>query len=331
MEKIYIWGDEIPGNSSRLKAGDMDIRKGARPLTSMLRMLGAIRSNEVLPKHKQAYDSYTYAGGISRGREKATYEDEPYLVPFLSEGARKAVIIVPGGAYAYKQTDADAEGKQAEGDLAARVLNEEGVSAFVLWYRTNPYRMPVPLLDLQRAIRFVRFHAHEYGIDPGHIGLLGFSAGGFEVLGHINLIHGKNLFPDQYHPDEVDEVSDHVSAAACGYPMVGFRSGSSMLYNCFPAEEVNDPEKREQLLSDWDCAAHITSGDVPQFITYGTKDQLIDPVYTEEYIRRLKEAGGEVVLVRIDGAGHGYGAATGKMKKCGLWITEYRKWLKLSL
>ncbi|MEI7955240.1 MAG: hypothetical protein WCJ66_08735 [Verrucomicrobiota bacterium] len=35
----------------------------------------------------------------------------------------------------------------------------------------------VPLLDAQRAIRMLRFRAHEWGCDPARIGNMGFSAG----------------------------------------------------------------------------------------------------------------------------------------------------------
>jgi dienelactone hydrolase len=53
------------------------------------------------------------------------------------------------------------------------------VTAFVLRYRLgSKYLYPIPLQDAQRAIRFVRSQANEFGIGPDRIGFMGFSAGG---------------------------------------------------------------------------------------------------------------------------------------------------------
>ena len=66
-----------------------------------------------------------------------------------------------------------------EGPVVAQYLNKLGIVAFVLRYRLLPqYQFPMPLLDLQRAIRHVRCHAKAYNVDPARIGILGFSAGG---------------------------------------------------------------------------------------------------------------------------------------------------------
>ena len=99
----------------------------------------------------------------------------PSLTPYLLPGAavRGAVIVCPGGGYVMK---ADHEGAP----IAER-LNELGFHAFVLDYRVAPYRHPVPLLDVQRAIRLVRHRAQEFGVLPDKIAILGFSAGGHLV------------------------------------------------------------------------------------------------------------------------------------------------------
>lgn len=53
---------------------------------------------------------FTYYQQIAGGFEKDTYEDEPYIVPFLVPGSKQTVLVVPGGGFAYKQTDYDGEG-----------------------------------------------------------------------------------------------------------------------------------------------------------------------------------------------------------------------------
>lgn len=90
-----------------------------------------------------------------------------------------SVVVVPGGGHRMLVF-------QNEGMLAGRYLNRMGVTAFVLKYRLardtgSPARYSIEgdaSADLRRAVRWVRAHAGEYGIDPQRIGVMGFSAGG---------------------------------------------------------------------------------------------------------------------------------------------------------
>lgn len=94
-----------------------------------------------------------------------------------------AVVVVPGGGHRILVF-------QNEGMLAAKNLNRIGVTAFVLKYRLarDPHSVSDAgaaytiegdaAADLRRALRWVRAHAAEYGVDPQRVGAMGFSAGG---------------------------------------------------------------------------------------------------------------------------------------------------------
>ena len=90
-----------------------------------------------------------------------------------------AVIVVPGGGHRMLVF-------QNEGMVAGQYLNRMGVTAFVLKYRlarddASPARYSIEgdaAADLRRAVRWVRAHAGEYGVDAQRIGAMGFSAGG---------------------------------------------------------------------------------------------------------------------------------------------------------
>ena len=79
-------------------------------------------------------------------------------------------------------------------------------------------RSPRSSQDMNRAVRFIRYHAKDYEIDPDRIGIYGGSAGG-----HLSLMQG--TAGDQGDPkakDPVDRVSSRVQAVACFFPPTDF-------------------------------------------------------------------------------------------------------------
>ena len=100
--------------------------------------------------------------------------DVPTLTPFLppaDKATGTAVVICPGGGYGGLAIS-------YEGMDVGAWMAKRGVAGFVLKYRVAPYKHPVPLQDAQRALRTVRARAKEWGVDPGRVGIMGFSAGG---------------------------------------------------------------------------------------------------------------------------------------------------------
>lgn len=145
--------------------------------------------------------------------DPAIDQPPPSITPFLSgERGRGAVIVCPGGGYAMKA--------EHERFPIAEAINRCGVNAFTLDYRVAPYRHPAPLLDAQRAIRLVRARAEEFGVDPDHIAILGFSAGG-----HLCCMAATHY--DAGDPDAADPV-ERVSCRPDGfipcYAVSGFKS-----------------------------------------------------------------------------------------------------------
>ncbi|MFI5257471.1 MAG: alpha/beta hydrolase [Gemmatimonadales bacterium] len=117
----------------------------------------------------------------------------PTLTAYLPERSKAtgtSVIIAPGGAFV-------ALAIGLEGTSAARWLQQRGIAAFVLKYRTIEKRQEgIPALDMDtagrygiadgiRAIAVVRQHAAQWGLRPDRVGFLGFSAGAMVASGAL--------------------------------------------------------------------------------------------------------------------------------------------------
>lgn len=148
---------------------------------------------------------------------KQSSQEIPHLIPFLisSDTPVPACIVCPGGGYRGRA--------QHEGQPIAEWLNSLGISAFVLNYRVAPFHHPVPFLDAQRAVRFVRFHAQRFNILPDKIGMIGFSAGG-HLTSTIGTLAEKSWFTPNYSPDEIDHVSPLLNYMILCYPVISLRN-----------------------------------------------------------------------------------------------------------
>lgn len=107
------------------------------------------------------------------GVDRLTNVSVPTLTIFHAQKRAKpapVVVVCPGGGYGILAFN-------KEGTEVATWLNTLGITAVVLKYRV-PGNRDGAFQDIQRAVRVVRSHAAEWGIDPARVGVLGFSAGG---------------------------------------------------------------------------------------------------------------------------------------------------------
>jgi acetyl esterase/lipase len=152
------------------------------------------------------------AVGEEHVSEKGIVKDVsvPAIEVFLPTNVTRStigIVICPGGAYGC--LDFEHEGRRT-----ARFLNSIGVAAFVLKYRVRPYPKGAALADLQRALSVVRANAKKWNVAKGHIGVMGYSAGGHLSVRSI-AVNGKRV----YEPvDATDEESALPSFAVLVYP-----------------------------------------------------------------------------------------------------------------
>lgn len=303
-KRIEIWEDTIPGNSKNLKINDMNVRKNTNKLLSMNRFLTFLYfKNE--KNAESVIDTYTYSYEIMSGYAKETYEDVPYLIPYLVDSAKDSVIILPGGGFANKSIE---DGGTLEGKNVAEALNERGINAFVLWYRSNPYEFPVPQADLQRTVKYLKYHKDDFGIDENRISIIGFSAGGYVVSSYINLFMGGQIVleSDTYTYDDIDLMDDKVYTAALIYPELTFKDNHSIMYSCFDREKIQDESIRNSLIDKYDTIKHMKSSVTKEYIAYGDKDDIVGTDNINEYISKAREIDKNITVKVCENQKHAF-------------------------
>lgn len=209
-----------------------------------------------------------------------------------------AVIVAPGGGHRTLVM-------QKEGSQIAEWLTAHGIAAFVLKNRlardeSNPAGQPQPytvdghsLPDAQRAIQVVRSRAAEWNVNPEHVGIIGFSAGG-----EVALLAGTSGGGGR--ADAVDPVE---------------RQGSrpdffGLIYAAgFSRQNLN-----------------LGAETPPVFIVCGANDRFNLAIPSAEFFIRCKKAGVSAELHLYAGAEHGFGILPGS-KPASTWIENFEAWL----
>lgn len=244
--------------------------------------------------------------------------DKPTISPYLStvvKATGAAIIICPGGGYVRL---ADHEGAPV-----AEWLNSLGIYAFVLKSRlgSTGYRHPAMLQDVQRAIRYVRSRASEFGIDANRIGVLGFSAGG-----HLASSAGThNDLGNASSDDVIERASSRPDLMVLIYPVItmgkfGHGGSRENLLGKEPSPELVDLMSNEK---------QVTKDSAPTFLVHTENDGTVPVENSLMLADSLRKAGvGFELHIFEKGPKHGFGLGAGD-PVVGVWPKLCERWLKL--
>ena len=205
---------------------------------------------------------------IWRCEQPRMYE---YL-PGAEERKDAAVILIPGGGY-IKQA------YETAGVSLAKWLNSIGVTAFVLLHRlpnqpdmTDPVTGPV--MDAQRAVKWVRAHARDYGISPDKIGVMGCSAG-------AHLSGCVNVAKDDLSKcgDELDTVPCRPNFAILISPAAGAANEGNFI------KGAKDNVKK--LLEMYQIDKMVDSTTAPMLMIHASNDRTVSPMNSVEIYKSL--------------------------------------------
>jgi acetyl esterase/lipase len=202
------------------------------------------------------------------------------------------MMVCPGGGYEMLA--------HHEGQPVAEWLNGLGLSSFVLKYRVAPrYHHPAPLEDAARAIRWVRSHAKQFGIDSHRIGILGFSAGG-----HLASSAGTHYDGgDPASADPVERVSSRPDFMVLIYPVISFGPHGHM-GSCKNLLGESPPQELIDLMSS---EKQVTPQTPPTFLVHGIGDDAVPCENSILFAQALRKADVPFELHLLDTKRHGLG------------------------
>lgn len=180
-------------------------------------------------------------------------------------------------------------------------LLDAGFTLFFVRHGSSPrYVIPEIIDDVRRAVRFVRIHAKQYGVDPERLGVMGQSAGG-----HLSLVLGTT--GDAGNPQAEDQVlraSDRVAAVVAYFPPTDVRpwvDPSSKYYQNYPALRIDAAKAAAS-----SPLLHVSPDDAPTLLITGDKDTLVPMEHSEKIRLQFQEKNVPCDLLVIPGAGHGF-------------------------
>ena len=258
------------------------------------------------------------AQGAVPGAVGTEDSDKPSLTVYPApekSAVQTAVIVCPGGGYGFLAKD-------HEGDQIARWLNSLGIQAFVLQYRIAPrYHYPAPLLDAQRAIRFVRAHAGDYRIAPGRIGIWGFSAGG-----HLASTAGTHFDAgDANAADPIDRVSSRPDFMILAYPVISFTTPYTHQGSMHNLLGDNPDPKLVNSLSN---ETQVTAQTPPTFLFHTNEDNGVPPENSVLFYLALRKAGVPAEMHIYERGPHGVGLAPTDAVLAS-WAGRLKDWLEI--
>lgn len=248
------------------------------------------------------------------GFEESYGQAEPTVTAYLLKNGRKngCVIVCPGGAYVGKA--------KHECGVVAEMLNEKGVSAFTLDYRVAPYQYPYITEDVLRAVRFVRYHAAQFGIDPEKIGVLGFSAGGHLASSAMGCFdYGKE-------GDEIDRVSSRPDFGILCYPVISF---DKYMHAGSRQRLIGGLPNEKELAVQLSLELNVKSDTPPVFIWHTMDDSGVDARNSLELALAYRTHRIPCELHIFRHGKHGVGLGEG-YHNVWQWVPLLGEWLKES-
>ncbi len=213
------------------------------------------------------------------------------------EAKHAAILFFHGGGW---------RGGAKEGmrpDAAA--MAEAGYVGIPVQYRLSgeaPY--PAHIHDVKSAIRWVRAHAEDLGIDPEKIILWGSSAGA-----HLSLLAAGTADNPDFEGDGPHAgVSTSVAAVIAVHPPVEFHTGEAVSRHTTPCTNLLGDKATAEQARAASPMTYVTEASPPVLLLHGTRDQLVNHAASQAYFEAMRAAKAPSDIHLFNGHNHGFAA-----------------------
>lgn len=227
-----------------------------------------------------------------------------------------AIIICPGGGYVNTAIG-------HEGFDVAKTLNAMGIAAFVLKYRipndsTMVKKEIGPLQDAQRAIQIVRQRAAEWKVNPSHVGILGFSAGG-----HLASTAGTHFTKTAI--DNKDNINLRPDFLVLLYPVISL---SDSLAHMGSRNQLIGKTPTPEKIKEYSNELQVTAQTPPTFLVHAGDDKGVKVQNSINFYLALQKNNVPAELHVYPKGGHGFGMDNASTKD--KWIDRLKNWLDMN-
>jgi acetyl esterase/lipase len=248
-----------------------------------------------------------------RPQVKVTFPHEHHPVAHK----RPAMLVFRGGAYS---TPTGSGGGTAEW---AAQQNMVGVEVEYGTRSTNGF-YPQNYADAARAVRLVRHHAAEWGIDPKQICVTGFSAGG-----HLaTLLSTRPELVKVPEDDLAQQWSARPDLVVLGYPLISFLDGYTdkafvnSVSNFCGHNDVPVSTRRH-----FSNEFHVTEDHPPVFIWTTREDALVPYSHAQSFAEACSRANVPVEYMLYESGPHGMGLAFNHVSDAREWTSRMLSWM----
>ncbi len=221
------------------------------------------------------------------------------------------VILIRGSGW---HTSPEYGAGQLKSVGVSQIFLDAGYTVFTINHRAaTRFRYPAAVEDVQRAVRFVRHHAEEYGVDPNRLGGWGHSSGAHLVAMLATMDGGGD--PDDRDP--VNRESAKLQAAVVRAAPTDLAIDAGAVVASFLGAP---PGRDNKTYREASPITYVTPDDPPLLLIHGDADRTVPFNQSELMLAALQAQDVESRLIRIAGGGHG----------AGDWV-EATRWLNLHL
>ncbi len=214
----------------------------------------------------------------------------------------------------------------------AKPYTDRGQTVFEVVHGSNPrFTLPEIVQDINRAVRYIRTHAAEYGVDPDKLAVCGGSAGG-----HLSLFmaaYGSAGDPNA--KDPVDRASSKVACTAIFYPPTDFLNYGKMgdsafeiptlksYYPVFAIPAGSTTEDKIKIGKSLSPIYGLSTETGPVLIIHGNADTLVPIQQSELVMAKLEELHVDHKLIVRPGKGHGWAGIENDLPILADWIQDH--------